>query len=130
MLRSLVFVFVLLLRLSDVIQRHFSARVFPPFVRHCNCRSYRCPHLGNDGNYPKWNPPVVSSGACTPKDMETLEHEPFPPDFKVLFFGNSHIRQASVTTAILVPLAWPANTRYMRMSVHLVNARCGVPLLP
>lgn len=68
---------------------------FTHHIPSCATHSYHCPNLGKDG-YPKWNPPNVSSGSCKPKDVETLKQEPFPPGFKVLFFGNSHIRQASV----------------------------------
>eukprot|EP00752_Nemacystus_decipiens_P014381 g12791.t1 len=62
----------------------------------CTCRtlkaSYHCPNLGT-GGYPQWMPRQESSGACKSKPTETLEKEPLPPGFKVLFYGNSHLRQ-------------------------------------
>ncbi|CAM9162932.1 unnamed protein product [Scytosiphon promiscuus] len=71
-----------------------STLVTPPFD--CTCAtlkaSYHCPHLGTEG-YPKWNPRLVAHGICKPKSKSDLKHEPFPPDFKVLFYGNSHLRQ-------------------------------------
>eukprot|EP00903_Cladosiphon_okamuranus_P014839 g13740.t1 len=88
--------------------------VSPPFD--CTCTtlkaSYHCPNLGKDG-YPKWNPPTVSSGFCEPKDMETLEQAPFPPGFKVLFFGNSHIRQ--VVQSILCTFPGVIRTRWLTL---------------
>ena len=55
-------------------------------------RSYVCPKLGNEG-YPMWVPTTVSKGSCKPLPTSALEEEPFPPNFKVLFYGNSHLRQ-------------------------------------
>lgn len=55
--------------------------------------SYFCPNLGDEG-YPKWIPRVVADNECKPISRDSLRHAPFPPGFRVLFYGNSHLRQA------------------------------------
>lgn len=62
----------------------------------CDCAYYRaryfCPNLGNDG-YPAWVPHAVSNGTCDSVTLSQLLEAPLPPDFKVLVYGNSHLRQ-------------------------------------
>lgn len=55
---------------------------------------YFCPNLGI-GGYPKWAPHAVAEGACTSRTREEMVagRAPLPPDFKVLFYGNSYVRQ-------------------------------------
>lgn len=59
-------------------------------------RRYFCPSLGVRG-YPKWVPHSVANGACkSVTRSEMMAEGPLPPDFKVLFYGNSHMRQVRV----------------------------------
>ncbi|CAN0087908.1 unnamed protein product, partial [Pylaiella littoralis] len=69
--------------------------VEPPFG--CDCAAtkgrYFCPSLGNDG-YPKWVPHAVAQGACKSVTQSDMSNDgPLPVGFKVLFYGNSHLRQ-------------------------------------
>lgn len=62
----------------------------------CDCPHYRaryfCPDLGNDG-YQKWVPRAVADGTCHSMTPSQLAEVPLPPNFKVLAYGNSHLRQ-------------------------------------
>ncbi|CAM9224832.1 unnamed protein product [Scytosiphon promiscuus] len=62
----------------------------------CDCAHsrarYFCPHLGDDG-YQIWAPRAVSDGTCSSMTASQLAEAPFPPGFKVLVYGNSHLRQ-------------------------------------
>lgn len=62
----------------------------------CDCgylrARYFCPHLGSDG-YPTWVPRAVSDGKCHSVSSSLLAEAPLPPDFKVLVYGNSYMRQ-------------------------------------
>ncbi|CAN0140993.1 unnamed protein product, partial [Pylaiella littoralis] len=90
--------------------------VTPPFD--CTCStlkaSYFCPNLGTDG-YPVWNPRAVSSGECSVRGRSALADEPFPPGFKVLFYGNSHLRQ--VLESIVCAHAPAIRNRWVTISV-------------
>lgn len=55
---------------------------------------YFCPDQGGS-EYPKWVPQAVASGSCASTTREELSEAPLPPNFKVLFYGNSHLRQVS-----------------------------------
>lgn len=55
---------------------------------------YFCPNLGH-GGYPRWVPTMVREGHCLQVPRSLLAQAPLPPDFKVLMYGNSHLRQAS-----------------------------------
>ncbi|CAN0284373.1 unnamed protein product, partial [Ectocarpus fasciculatus] len=68
----------------------------PPYG--CDCASskarYFCPNLGS-GGYPRWVPRAVARGDCRSVTREEMSRgAPFPPDSKVLFYGNSYMRQA------------------------------------
>lgn len=56
---------------------------------------YFCPSLGNE-SYPKWQPRAVTEGVCESVQREQLAKDPFPPNLKVLMYGNSFMRQVSV----------------------------------
>lgn len=57
-------------------------------------RRYFCPSLNSSRGYPKWVPHSVANGACKSVTRgEMMAEGPLPPDFKVLFYGNSHMRQ-------------------------------------
>ncbi|CAN0475847.1 unnamed protein product, partial [Laminaria digitata] len=43
--------------------------------------------------YPKWTPKAVSNGTCKPVSRDLFKTDPLPPNFKMLFYGNSHLRQ-------------------------------------
>lgn len=63
----------------------------------CLVARYFCEHLGNEG-YHKWVPHAESEGVCESVDPSEASTAPFPPKFKVLIFGNSHLRQARGTS--------------------------------
>lgn len=99
-------------------------------------RSYHCPNLDTDG-YPRWMPRQESSGACNSKTKKALELDPLPPGFKALFYGNSHLRQAS-TPHPRSPVCRPraaveralARVRARETSVHqAIVALKSVPVL-
>lgn len=54
---------------------------------------YFCPHLGNKG-YPQWVSRAAKSGSCVEIPRSRIAEAPLPPGFKVLVYGNSHLRQA------------------------------------
>lgn len=57
---------------------------------------YYCPNLGSDG-YPKWVPHAVAQGACKSVTRSEISNDgPFPAGMKVLFYGNSYMRQVRV----------------------------------
>ncbi|CAM9508172.1 unnamed protein product [Laminaria digitata] len=62
----------------------------------CTCAAmkarYFCPGQTNP-EYLKWEPWAVSQGLCRSVTRSDLEGEPLPPNFKVLAYGNSHLRQ-------------------------------------
>jgi len=65
-----------------------------PFLR------YFCPSRLGGGAYPKWEPRAITEGACrrrrSPEGRVAAGASPFPPGFKVLFYGNSYMRQVTV----------------------------------
>ncbi|CAN0042970.1 unnamed protein product [Ectocarpus sp. 13 AM-2016] len=89
-----------------------SSMVAPPFD--CTCgtlkASYFCPNLGT-GGYPKWN----TSGGCERRQRSALQNEPLPPGFRVLFYGNSHLRQ--VVEGIVCAYSSSIRSRCLRMVV-------------
>ncbi|CAN0539569.1 unnamed protein product, partial [Ectocarpus sp. 12 AP-2014] len=89
-----------------------SSMVAPPFD--CTCgtlkASYFCPNLGT-GGYPKWN----TSGACERRPRSALQNEPLPPGFRVLFYGNSHLRQ--VVEGIVCAYSTSIRSRCLRVVV-------------
>lgn len=68
--------------------------VEPPYG--CDCSFYKsryfCPALGDQGN-PAWVPEAVSVGVCKSVTRLDLRQAPLPPNFKVLVYGNSYLRQ-------------------------------------
>lgn len=58
---------------------------------------YFCPSRLGGGVYPKWEPRAITEGACKRRrsraEMMAAGASPFPPGFKVLFYGNSYMRQ-------------------------------------
>eukprot|EP00903_Cladosiphon_okamuranus_P011189 g10558.t1 len=68
--------------------------VEPPYG--CDCSFYKsryfCPSLGDKGN-PAWVPQAVADGVCKSVTRFDLRQAPLPPDFKVLVYGNSFLRQ-------------------------------------
>ena len=55
------------------------------------CRFF-CPSADNSG-YPMWVPQAVLEEKCESITRSELVGAPLPPDFKVLMYGNSHLRQ-------------------------------------
>lgn len=69
---------------------------FPPgrgvlLLTHVGVRRYFCPHAKT--NYPRWEPPAETAGYCQAVSDEVLAAGPFPPNTKLFFYGNSHLRQ-------------------------------------
>ena len=62
----------------------------------CDCSFFRaryyCPSDENTG-YREWIPRSISERTCRSVSHSDLIRGPLPPDFKVLIYGNSHIRQ-------------------------------------
>ena len=58
------------------------------------CSRYFCPNLGVGGAF-KWVPRAVADGICQEKPLAQLENAPLPPNFRILVYGNSHMRQVS-----------------------------------
>lgn len=62
----------------------------------CTCAAmkgrYFCPAQTNP-EYPKWEPWAVGQGVCQSVSRSSLDGQPLPPNFKVLTYGNSHLRQ-------------------------------------
>ncbi|CBJ26872.1 hypothetical protein Esi_0048_0094 [Ectocarpus siliculosus] len=96
-----------------------SSMVAPPFD--CTCSgsgragralnaSYFCPNLGT-GGYPKWS----TSGGCERRERSALQNEPLPPGFRVLFYGNSHLRQ--VVEGIVCAYSSSIRSRCLRVVV-------------
>lgn len=57
---------------------------------------YFCPSFGG-GGYPTWVPRAVAEGLCESKTRdELMAGGPLPPNFKVLVYGNSYMRQVMV----------------------------------
>lgn len=42
-----------------------------------------------------WEVPASKEGKCAVLSREELVEEPFPRDYKILVYGNSHLRQVS-----------------------------------
>lgn len=53
---------------------------------------YFCEHLGKE-SHRRWEPHAEAEGVCKSVSKSELSKAPFPPGFKVLFYGNSHLRQ-------------------------------------
>lgn len=53
---------------------------------------YFCPTQSSPA-YPRWEPLAVTEGLCKSKMPSDMTEGPFPPNFKILMYGNSHIRQ-------------------------------------
>ena len=105
---------------------------------------YFCEHDDKKAHR-KWEPHAESEGICESAGLSDLSEAPFPPKFKVLFYGNSHMRQVSVVTGSvqrscrgglpaseLLPLCcWFSVSFCSHASIILRNARprmiCGVP---
>ncbi|CAN0123542.1 unnamed protein product [Ectocarpus fasciculatus] len=89
-----------------------STMVARPFD--CTCRtlkaSYFCPNLGT-GGYPKWN----TSGECKRRERSALQNEPLPPGFRMLIYGNSHLRQ--VLEGIVCAYSSSIRSRRLRVVV-------------
>lgn len=81
---------------SSVISPEWSTEssVEPPYG--CDCTFYKtryfCPDLGAEG-YPVWRPQAVADGVCRSITRSDLRQAPLPPNFKVLLYGNSYVRQ-------------------------------------
>ncbi|CAM9748966.1 unnamed protein product, partial [Ectocarpus fasciculatus] len=68
----------------------------------CNCSFYKaryfCPSIdGLDRGYPRWVPHHIAARNCRGVSQSELAEAPFPPNSKVLMYGNSHMRQVSPT---------------------------------
>jgi len=67
----------------------------------CSCSSmksrYYCPN--SDGKYPVWLPKSVEEGKCN--SPTPSKNKPLPSNFKVLMYGNSHLRQVMETIACM-----------------------------
>lgn len=66
---------------------------------------YYCP--SQDGvEYPTWVPQATAQGVCRSTTRSAMLEIPFPPNFKILFYGNSHLRQVILKRMlILLPLS-------------------------
>jgi len=92
---------------------------------------YFCEHLGDEG-YHKWVPHAESEGICESVNPSEASTAPLPPKFKVLIFGNSHLRQVRGTSqrALLLSsflfgaaAALPADSRHPQFSRPFESTR-------
>lgn len=85
---------------------------------------YFCPaqtHL----QYPKWEPWAVGQGVCGSISRSDLVGAPLPSGFKVLMYGNSHLRQVISNASNrqrLGVFVYPC-TRYVPTHSHRPNMR-------
>lgn len=87
--------------------------IVPPYG--CDCSFFRaryfCPDLGDEG-YPAWVPRSVSQGSCKDIPRPDLQKDPLPPNSRVLFYGNSHLRQ--VIEGMMCMFKDKVETKYVR----------------
>lgn len=53
---------------------------------------YYCPTRTHKA-YPKWESLAVTQGLCSSKTLSDMAGGLFPPNIKILLYGNSHLRQ-------------------------------------
>eukprot|EP00752_Nemacystus_decipiens_P012752 g11292.t2 len=87
----------------------------------CDCSftraRYYCPSREPNQGYPQWEPRAVSEGVCNSVTRRQLSDAPLPPGFKVLVYGNSHLRQ--VVEALMC--MFPGNVQEKKVSYSGVS---------
>lgn len=89
----------------------------PPYG--CDCSFYKtryfCPDLGDQG-YRAWVPQAAADGVCKSVTRSDLRQAPLPPNFKVLVYGNSYLRQ--VVEGLMCMFSDKVKTKRVRYRVR------------
>ena len=69
---------------------------------------YYCPT--QDGvEYSTWVPQAAAQGSCRSTTRSAMAETPLPSNFKILMYGNSHLRQVMHTYNLFLPLGMKAS---------------------